>query len=269
MVKAAIVMGASRGIGRLIAKRLAEDGFAVVVNYAKHDHEAKETASEIIESGGRAVAIHADITQKDEIRCLFEGSIKEFGRIDVVVSNIGIMALSLIARGDVETFDEMVRTNLRGTFLVLAQAASRIADGGRVIAFSTNAVGNYPPSYGAYVASKAGVEGLVRVLANELRKRQVTVNAVALGPVAAEHFLQGTGGAASAQPGEWDAEGETNNILHAVSFLAGPDGGWVSGQVIPAAEALRDRTDLMRMGVGPITSSALVGEQGSTHVHSH
>jgi 3-oxoacyl-[acyl-carrier protein] reductase len=269
MVKAAIVMGASRGIGRFIAKRLAEDGFAVVVNFAKHTHEAKETAAEIVESGGRAVAIQADITQQDEIRCLFEGSLKEFGRIDVVVGNVGIMALSPIARGDVETFDEMMRTNLYGTFLVFAQAASHIVDGGRIIAFSNNAVRVFPPSYGAYVASKAGVEGLVRVLANELRKRQVTVNAIALGPVAAEHFLQGTGGAPTTQPGKWDAVGETNDILRAVSFLAGPDGGWVSGQVIPVTEGLPVRAELTRLDVGSVTRSGRTGEQSSTHVHAH
>lgn len=269
MVKTAIVMGASRGIGRSIAQRLAEDGFAVVVNFTRHAHEANETAAEITESGGQAVAIQADITREDEIKKLFETSLQEFGRIDVVVSNVGVMALSPVARGDVETFDEMMQTNLRGTFLVFAQAASRIADGGRIIAFSNCAVGTYPPSYGAYVASKAGVEGLARVLANELRMRQVTVNTVALGPAAAEHFLQGTSGMPVAQPVDWDAVRETNDIVHVVSFLAGPDGGWVSGQVIPVTEGPLDRASLMRLSGEPGTSSTAASVHASTHAHLH
>jgi 3-oxoacyl-[acyl-carrier protein] reductase len=256
MMKTAIVMGASRGIGRSIAKRLAEDGYAVVVNFSRHAHEANETAAEIVESGGRAVAIQADITRKDEIRQLFEGSLKEFGRIDVVVSTVGVMALSPIERGDLETFDEIIQTNLLGTFLVFAQAASHVADGGRIIAFSNHVVATSPPSYGAYVASKAGVEGLVRVLAHELRRRQVTVNAVALGPEAAEHFLLATSGMPIAQAGgraPSDAGGDTEDILHVISFLAGPDGGWVSGQVIPVTEGLRDRAHFMQAGMDSVT----------------
>jgi 3-oxoacyl-[acyl-carrier protein] reductase len=268
MMKTAIVMGASRGIGRSIAERLAEDGFAVVVNFASHAHEARETAAEIAESGGQAVAIQADITREDEIKQLFECSLKEFGRIDVVVSNVGVMALSPIARGDVETFDEMIQTNLRGAFLVFAQAASHVADGGRIIAFSNHVVGTFPPSYGAYVASKAGVEGLVRVLAHELRKRQVTVNAVALGPGTAEHFLLGTTGIPIAQTGDWarsDAAGDTKDILHVISFLAGPDGGWVSGQVIQVTEGLRDWAEFMQSGMGSITPPGDV----AGHVRAH
>jgi len=272
MMKTAIVMGASRGIGRSIAKRLAEDGYAVVVNFATHAHEAKETAAEIAESGGRAVAIHADITREDEIKQLFEHSLKEFGRIDIVVSNVGVMALSPIARGDMETFDEMIRTNLRGAFLVLAQAASHVADGGRIIAFSNHVVGTFPPSYGAYVASKAGVEGLVRVLAHELRRRQVTVNAVSLGPDAAEHFLLGTSGMPIAQTGDRapsDAVGSTKDILHVISFLAGSEGGWVSGQVIPVTEGLLERADFIHSNVGSVTSLGNVPAESATPAHTH
>jgi 3-oxoacyl-[acyl-carrier protein] reductase len=269
MDRTAIVIGASRGIGRSIVMRLAEDGFAVVVSFTRHAHEATETAAEINESGGQAVAIQADITREDEIRRLFETSLREFGRIDVVVSNVGVMALSPIARGDVETFDEIVRTNLRGAFLVLAQAASHIADGGRIIVFSNGAVGTCPPSYGAYAASKAGVEVLAKVLANELRMRRVTVNVVALGLAAAEHFLQGTSGMPIAQPVDWDTARETNDIVHVVSFLAGPDGGWVSGQVIPVTEGPLDRAALMGLGVAPVTSSGPTAGHGPTQAHTH
>jgi 3-oxoacyl-[acyl-carrier protein] reductase len=259
MSKTAIVTGESRGIGRLIAKRLAEDGFAVVVNFESSALDAKETTAEITEKGGRAIAIQADVTKEDDVKRLFEGSLKEFGRIDIVVNNVGIMHLSPIAHGDVEAFDETIRINLRTTFMVFAQAALHINEGGRIIAFSSSALRKNPPSYGAYVASRAGVEGLVRVLANEVRERRVTVNAIALGPVATELSFEGKREEEIAQLGKFEALeylGEQNDIAHVVSFLAGPEGEWVSGQVIPVTEGAHDR-------------SAAVGESGEPVIVSH
>jgi len=250
MVKTAIVMGGSRGLGRSIARRLAEDRFAIVVHFSTHTHDANETVIEIKELGGQAIAVQADITQEADVKRLFEAALMEFGRIDVVVNNVGILAQSPIARGDAETFDQIIRTNLRATFLVFAQAASHIADGGRIIAFTSNLVGISSPFYGAYVASKAGVEGLARVLANELRKREVSVNLVAFGPIATEHLLQRTSLVAS------EAMGETNDAVHVVSYLAGPEAGWISGQVIPAVEGPGGRASIVRPGAGPVTLPA-------------
>ena len=268
MVKTAIVIEASRGIGRSIAKRLAEDGFAVVVNYSTDAHEARETVAEIAESGGQAVALQADLNRQEELKQLFDGSLKEFGRIDVVVSNVGVMDSSPISRGDVEAFDEMIRTNLRGAFLLFVQAASHIVDGGRIIAFSSDGVGTAPAEYGAYVASKAGVEGLVRVLAKELRKRHVSVNAVALGSAATDHYVPAKGREEAAPAGDVSPSeeiGETHDILHVVSFLAGPDGGWATGQVIPVTGGRQERTEAMPAGV----CSVRAGEgKGATHVHA-
>lgn len=258
MSKTAIVTGESRGMGRLIAKRLAEDGFTVVVNFESSALDAKETVAEITESGGRAVAIQADLNKEDDVRRLFESSLKEFGRIDVVVNNVGIMHLSPIARGDVETFDETIRINLRTTFLVFAQAALHISEGGRIIAFSSSALGKNPPSYGAYIASKAGVEGLVRVLANEVRGHRVTVNAIALGPVATELSAEDNRVEEVAQHGKLaklEYLGEQNNIAHIVSFLAGPVGEWATGQVIPVSEGALDRSAAVGSDVEPVTIS--------------
>src|SRR6202043_1801262 len=114
---------------------------------------------------------------------------KAFGSVDVVVNNSGIMPLSPIGKADVATFDKVIQTNLRGAYLVMAQAAQHVWPGGRIIAFSSSVLAKAFPTYGPYIASKAGVEGLVHVLANELRGRNVTVNAVAPGPVATELFL--------------------------------------------------------------------------------
>jgi 3-oxoacyl-[acyl-carrier protein] reductase len=147
------------------------------------------------------------------------------------------MPLGPISGGDLENFDKVVATNLRGTFLVLGQAASLLPDGGRIIAFSSSVVAKSFPTYGPYIATKAGVEGLVRVLANELRGRNITVNAVAPGPVATDLFLSGK---TEAQIKEFsklnplERLGQPEDIAHVVSFLAGPDGGWINGQVLRA-----------------------------------
>jgi 3-oxoacyl-[acyl-carrier protein] reductase len=191
MKKTAIVTGASRGIGRAVAKQLAQDGFAVVVNYVSNAGEAEEVVAEIKGIGGDAISLTADAANQGDVERLFEETMKEFGSIDVVVNNSGIMPLSPIGKSDVELFDKVISTNLRGTFLVLAQAAQHIASGGRIIVFSSSVLAKSFPTYGPYIASTAGAEGLVHVLANELRGRNVTVNVVAPGPVATDLFLKG------------------------------------------------------------------------------
>jgi 3-oxoacyl-[acyl-carrier protein] reductase len=237
MKKVAIITGASRGIGRAVAKRLAEDGFSVVVNYLSNAGEAEEAVAAIKAIGGDAVAVKADVANQAEVERLFEETAKKSGSVDVVVHNSGIMPLSPIGKNDVDLFDKVISTNLRGTFLVLAQAAQHIASGGRIIAFSSSVLAKSFPTYGPYIASKAGVEGLVHVLANELRGRKVTVNAVAPGPVATELFLKGkteeqVGELAKLSPLE--RLGQPEDIASVVSFLAGRDGGWVNSQVLRA-----------------------------------
>lgn len=237
MAKIAIVTGASRGIGRAIARRLAADGFAVVVNYAGNLAKAEEVVNEIKSTGGHALAIQGDIAFESDVKRLFDTTLKEFGRIDVVVNNAGIMSPSPIAKGDVDSFDKVIATNLRGTFLVLSQAAQHVATGGRIIAFSSSVLAKSFPTYGSYIASKAGVEGLVHVLANELRGRNITVNAIAPGPVATELFLNGKSDEQVAQLSKLaplERLGQPEDIASVVSLLVGPEGGWINSQVIRA-----------------------------------
>jgi len=237
MAKTAIVTGASRGIGRSIAKRLARDGFSVAVNYAGNTAHAEEVVREIKAAGGNALAISGDISNPTDVRDLFEKAAQGFGPIQVVVNNAGIMPLSPIGAGDVETFDKVIAINLRGAFLVLGQAAQQVVEGGRIIALSSSVLAKSFPTYGPYIASKAGVEGLVHVLANELRGRRITVNAVAPGPVGTDLFLKDKTQAQIEQLSKLaplERLGRPEDIADVVAFLAGPDGGWVNGQVLRA-----------------------------------
>jgi 3-oxoacyl-[acyl-carrier protein] reductase len=208
-----------------------------VINYASNAREADATAADIRSSGGEAIALKADVGNEADVQQLFAATLKAFGGVDVVVNNSGIMPLTPIGKGDVATFDKVIQTNLRGTFLVMAQAAQHVSSGGRIIAFSSSVLARSFPSYGPYIASKAGAEGLVHVLANELRGRNITVNAVAPGPVGTELFLSGKSPeqvSELAKLSPLERLGEPDDIANVVSFLAGPDGGWVNSQVLRA-----------------------------------
>src|SRR6476646_3966238 len=177
--KVALVTGASGGIGRVVAKRLASDGLAVAVHYAGNPAKAETVVAEIKGARGKAFAVQADVAKPVDVERLFKQTLDAFGTIDVVVHSAGILPLLPIAGGDVETFDKVIATNLRGTFLLLSQAAQHVSSGGRIVAFSSSVIAKAFPTYGPYIASKEGVQGLVRVLANELRGRHITVNVVA------------------------------------------------------------------------------------------
>ncbi|MFZ0222185.1 MAG: SDR family NAD(P)-dependent oxidoreductase, partial [Candidatus Nitrosopolaris sp.] len=134
--KSVIVTGASRGIGRAVATRLAHDGFAVVVNFAGNSTKAEEIVAEIKGAGGQAIAVQADVTNAADVERLFKEAVGTFGGINVVVNCAGIMPLSPIDRLDLDLFDKVISTNLRGTFVVLGQASRQLSPGGRIIAFS-------------------------------------------------------------------------------------------------------------------------------------
>jgi 3-oxoacyl-[acyl-carrier protein] reductase len=220
-----------------VALWLARDSFGVVVNYAGNTAKAEEVVNEIKSASGQAIAVQADVANAAEVEHLFKDTLDTFGRIDVVVNSAGIMPLGRIADGDLEVFDKVIAINLRGAFLVLAQAAQHVGEGGRIIALSSSVLAKSFPTYGPYIASKAGVEGLVHVLANELRGRHVTVNAVAPGPVATELFLNDKTPEQIDQFSKLNSLerlGQPEDIANVVSFLAGRDGGWVNGQVLSA-----------------------------------
>lgn len=233
--KAAIVTGASRGIGKEIALRLSADGFVIAIGYAGDLVQATATVSEIRAKGGNAIAVQGDIGKAEDVDKLFSATLDAFGRVDAVVSNAGVMDVVPIKAANVGAFDRMMTTNVRGTFLVLAKAAEVLESGGRIVALSSSVIAKATPGYGPYIASKAAVEGLVHVLANELRGRNITVNAVAPGPVSTELFMKGKTEeqvTMLAKMAPLERLGQPIDIANAISFLLGMDGMWMNSQVI-------------------------------------
>jgi 3-oxoacyl-[acyl-carrier protein] reductase len=235
--KVAIVTGASRGIGAAIAQRLAGDGFTVVVNYAGGAKEAEALVGRIEANGGKAITAQADVSDPAAVARLFDAAQAAFGAVDVLVNNAGIMKLATITDSDDALFDSQIAINLKGTFNTLREAARRMREGGRIINLSSSVVGLYQPTYAVYAAAKAGVEAMTHVMAKELRGRNITVNAVAPGPVATALFLDGKPQAVidhMAKLAPLERLGQPEDIAHTVAFLAGPDGAWINGQILRA-----------------------------------
>ena len=235
--KVALVTGASRGIGAAVAERLAKDGFTVVINYSGNAAPAEELARKIEQAGGKALTAKADVGDAEAVRRMFDAAETAFGGVDVLVNNAGIMMLSSLAEADDANFDRQISVNLKGTFNTLREAAKRLRDGGRIINFSTSVVGLKLETYGVYAATKAAVETLTAIMAKEMRGRDITVNAIAPGPVATDLFLNGKSDelvARMAKMNPLERLGTPEDIASAVAFLAGPDGGWINGQTLRA-----------------------------------
>ena len=230
----ALVTGGSGGIGRQVAARLAADGMSVVVHYAGNPAPAEEVAKSIVDGGGTAVALQADVAEPQPVEDLFDAVEQQFGGVDVVVHTAGIMLLSPLAELDIDDFDRMQRINVRGTFLVSRQAARRLRPGGALINFASSVRKLALPTYSAYAAGKASIEALTPILAKEMRGRDVTVNAVAPGPTATPLFLEGKPQQVvdqMAQAAPLERLGQPGDPAEVVAFLAGP-ARWVNGQTI-------------------------------------
>jgi 3-oxoacyl-[acyl-carrier protein] reductase len=231
----ALVTGSSRGIGAAIAKRLARDGYRVMINYVGNQESASAVVGDIEAAGAPALAHRADVSDAREVAGLFAATEKAFGGVDVVVSNAGIMRLSPFAKMSDEDFERMMNVNVRGGFYVLREAARRVRNGGRIITLSSTITQLRTPTYGPYAASKAAQELYANVLAKELEGRMISVNAVAPGVVNTPLF---TDGKTEQQIQGFEQRtphkrlGEPEDIANVVLMLCRSDGAWINGQVI-------------------------------------
>jgi len=235
--KVALVTGSSRGIGAAIAKRLAADGFSVVVNYAGRAVDANTVVQEIQAAGGRTTAIQADVSSAAEVAAMFDQIETIFGGVDILVNNAGIMQPGLVPLADTDDalFDRLLAINVKGTFNTMRLAAKRLRQGGRIVNFSSSVVGLAMPGYSVYAGTKSAVETMTNIFAKELRGRNISVNAVAPGPTATDLFLKGKTDdqiAHLAKMPPLERLGQPEDIAATVSFLVGPDGGWVNGQTL-------------------------------------
>jgi len=236
LTSTALVTGGSRGIGKAIAKRLAADGYLVYITYVSKPELAQEVCSEIESQGGRARSFQLDIGDPEQVQKLFAAEIKDRVRLDVLVNNAGLTKDGLLVRMKKEQWEDVLRTNLSGTFFCLQQAAKIMMRQkyGRIINLSSVTAQAGNAGQANYTAAKSGIIGLTKTAAQELAPRNITVNAVAPGFIATdmtaalpeevrEQYLEKI-------PGK--RFGETDDVAQAVSFLASPQSGYITGQVL-------------------------------------
>lgn len=234
--RTAMVTGGSGGIGSEICKRLARDGYRVVVHYGNDRQAAEKVVQEITDSGGVAIVRAADITDENAVRNMFESTFTEFGSVDVVVANAGIGGGGPIEQVGLVDFKKLVAVNLVGTFLTLRESARRLSDGGRLIFVSSQLAERPRMGTGAYSATKAGIDAMLVSMSHELGTRGITVNSVRPGATEPGMF------AGSDEERKelfrnlspFKRLGHPNDIAAVVSFLASDDAAWVTGQHLRA-----------------------------------
>jgi 3-oxoacyl-[acyl-carrier protein] reductase len=243
--KVAVVTGASKGIGAGIAKALAAEGAAVVVNYASSKEGADRVVEEIVKSGGKARAVQGDVSKSSDVQHLFAETKKEFGRLDVLVNNAAVYQFAPLGEITEEEFDRQFNINVKG-LLLATQAAVKLfgAEGGSIVNIGSTAARLTPPSSAVYSATKGAVDAITGVLAKELGPSGIRVNAINPGPVETEglhamgimgsdlvkHFAAQTPLGRIAQPAD---------IAPIAVFLASQDSGWLTGETLLASGGLR------------------------------
>jgi 3-oxoacyl-[acyl-carrier protein] reductase len=243
--KVAVVTGASKGIGAGIAKEFAEEGAAVIVNYASSKTDADKVVNEITKRGGKAVAVQGSVTKKDDVENLFSAAEKAFGKIDIVVNNAGVYEFVPLEEVTEQQFHRMFDTNVLGMLLATQEALKHFnPDGGSIINIGSLASSLTPPTAVVYNATKGAVDAITRTLAKELGPRKIRVNSINPGMVVTE-------GAVAGGYTEGDMRkmfesmtplgrvGQTDDIAPAAIFFASDDSKWVTGETLLIAGGLR------------------------------
>ncbi|MEA0554414.1 3-oxoacyl-[acyl-carrier-protein] reductase [Lysinibacillus irui] len=234
--KVAVVTGASRGIGRAIALKLADEGAKVVVNYSGSQAKAEEVVGIIQENGGEAIAVQASVSKTEEVTALMDAAVKTFGSLDILVNNAGITRDNLLMRMKEDEWDDVLDTNLKGVFLctkavtrqMMKQRAGRIINISSIVGVAGNA------GQANYVAAKAGVIGLTKTTAKELASRNILVNAIAPGFIETEMTEQLPEDIKQGMLTQIPLAklGQPEDIAKAVAFLASEDANYMTGQTL-------------------------------------
>jgi 3-oxoacyl-[acyl-carrier protein] reductase len=232
--KVAVVTGASRGIGRGIAERLAKDGATIVVNYTKSAGEAEKVVSGIKGQGGNAMAVQADVSKVEDIRRLFQETKKVYGRLDILVNNAGIFWAKPILETTEEEYDQMFAVNAKGQFFALQEAAKHMAEGGRIVNISTGGTKRAFPGISAYGGSKSALEFFTKVAAKELGPKHITVNTVSPGYTETDMLSDPQFRTTGIQASPLGRLGTPADIAKVVAFIVSDDGGWITGDTIQA-----------------------------------
>jgi 3-oxoacyl-[acyl-carrier protein] reductase len=239
--KVAVVTGASKGIGASIARHLAAEGAAVVVNYASSKAGADQVVDEITRNGGKAVAVKADMAKKADIDNLFAETKKAYGQVDVLVNNAGVYEFQPLEKITEEHFHRHFNLNVLGLLLATQKAVEQFGpNGGNVINISSIASTMAPPTGSVYSATKAAVDTVTKSLAKELGPRKIRVNSVNPGMIETEG-LNAAGISGSDFEKHTVAQtplgriGQPQDIARVVTFLASADSGWVTGETLNVA----------------------------------
>lgn len=238
--KVIIVTGSSRGIGKEIAQLLAKNGAKIIVNHSNSEEEASATVQSIKDNNGEAIAIKADVSNREDVTRLFDQAIGQYGKIDVLINNAGVMISKKIKDNTQDDFAKQFDINVKGVFNTLQEADSKLADNGIIINVSSSTVKLMFPTYALYSASKAAVEQITRVFSKEIG-RGISVNAIAPGATETELFLKGKSQEFIDKLSSMNAFNRLAkpiDIAKVVLFLASDDSKWISGQVIGANGAL-------------------------------
>jgi 3-oxoacyl-[acyl-carrier protein] reductase len=242
--KVAVVTGASKGIGAGIARALAADGAAVVVNYASSKAGAEAVVEQIIANGGKAIAVQGDVTDATQAQAVIDAAITTFGRLDVLVNNSGVYGFAPIGEVTAEQYRQMFDINVLGLLLITQAATKHLGEGGSIINISSSITSVLLPDSAVYSGTKGAVDAITGVLANELGPRKIRVNAILPGVVETEgtHTAGISGsemenGIVGQTP--LGRVGQPDDIARVAVFLASDDAGWVTGEKITVSGGLR------------------------------
>ncbi|GAA3107943.1 glucose 1-dehydrogenase [Rhizobium viscosum] len=238
--KVALVTGASKGIGAAIAKALAAEGAKVVVNYASSKAGADAVVEKITAAGGKAIAVQGDVSKAEQVKGLVDATIKEFGRLDVLVNNSGVYEFGAIEEITEEHYHRQFNVNVLGLLLTTQAAVKHIGEGGSIINISSVVTTFAPPASAVYTGTKGAVDAINSVLAKELGPRKIRVNAILPGIVETE----GTH-TAGVMGSDFESNavaqtplgriGQPDDIASIAVFLASDDAGWLTGERLTAA----------------------------------